>query len=146
MNESPRGIQTGQSVYNTLLNAQSKGKHIYILASHSHYYADNIYGTDYWRAHGGVLPGWIVGTAGAHRYVLPDGVVSGPHARTSVYGYLLATAHVGGTADGTVDFSFIELQPDQVPDAVQKRFDKRFVAWCFANNRDPDYKNPTCQK
>jgi hypothetical protein len=146
MNESPRGIESGQSVYNTLLDAQSKGKHIYILASHSHYYADNIYGTDYWRTHGGVLPGWIVGTAGAHRYTLPDGLVSGPHARTSVYGYLLATAHVGGAADGTVDFAFIELQPDQVPDSVQKRFDNGFVAWCFANNRDPDYKKPTCQK
>ena len=146
MNESPRGVETGQSVYNTLLGAQSKGKHIYILASHSHYYADDIYGTDYWRTHGGVLPGWIVGTAGAHRYTLPDSVKPGPHARTSVYGYLLATAHVGGAADGTVDFTFVELQPNQVPDAVQKRFDNGFVAWCFANNRDQDYKPPTCQK
>lgn len=146
MNESARGIDTGQNVYKTLLDAQGKGKHVYILASHSHYYADNIYGTDYWRTHGGVLPGWIVGTAGAHRYTLPDSVPPGPHARTSVYGYLLATAHLGGAADGTVEFTFVELQPSQVPDAVQKRFDNGFVAWCFANNRDPDYKAPTCQK
>jgi hypothetical protein len=146
MNESPRGIETGQTVYNSLLDAQSKGKHVYILASHSHYYADNIYGTDYWRTHGGMVPGWIVGTAGAHRYTLPDSVIAGPHARTSVYGYLLATAHLGGAADGIVDFTFIELHPDQVPEAVQKRFDNGFVAWCFANNRDPDYKAPTCQE
>jgi hypothetical protein len=33
-----------------------------------------------------------------------------------------------------------------VPETVQKRFDPGFIAWCFANNRDPDYRPPTCQK
>jgi hypothetical protein len=147
MNESKRGIDSGVSVYNTLLDAQSKGKHVYVLASHSHYYADNIYGTDYWRApKRGVLPGWIIGTAGAHRYTLPDSVQPGPHAQPAVYGYLLATAHLGGSADGTVDFAFIEIHSDQVPEAVKTRFDNGFVAWCFANNRDPDYKSPECHK
>jgi hypothetical protein len=147
MNESERGTESGESVYHTLLDAQNKGgKHIYVLSSHSHYYADNIFDTDYWRSHGGVLPGWIVGTAGAHRYQLPPSVQSGPDAQTNVYGYLLATAHQGGTTGGTVEFKFVELHPEQVPDTVQKRFDPGFVAWCFANNRDPDYKPPTCQK
>ena len=44
---------------------------VYVLASHSHYYMENIYNTEHWRLHGGVLPGWIVGTAGAVRYPLP---------------------------------------------------------------------------
>ena len=147
MNESERGAESGESVYHTLLDAQNKGgKHVYVLASHSHYYAGNIFDTAYWRSHGGVLPGWIVGTAGAHRYQLPASVKPGPDAQTNVYGYLLATAHQGGAADGTIDFKFVELHPEQVPEAVQKRFDPGFVAWCFANNRDPDYKPPACQK
>lgn len=33
----------------------------------------NVYNSQYWRTHGGVLPGWIVGTAGAARHpLLPD--------------------------------------------------------------------------
>jgi hypothetical protein len=147
MSESSAGVKTGREVYNTLLDAQNKaGKHVYVLASHSHYYADNIYDTVFWRGHGGVLPGWIVGTAGAHRYVLPDSVQPGPHARTNVYGYLLATAHAGGAEDGVIEFTFVEVHPEQVPKEVAARFDTGFVAWCFANNRDPDYKKPRCQR
>ena len=149
MSEPPAGasVKTGREVYNTLLDAQNKGgKHVYVLASHSHYYADNIYDTAFWREHGGVLPGWIVGTAGAHRYVLPDAAKARPNARTNVYGYLLATVHSGGAEDGTIEFSFVEIHPEQVPKEVAARFDTGFVAWCFANNRDPDYKEPNCQK
>lgn len=150
MSESQPGIDTGRRVYSSLLDAQNKaGKHVYVLASHSHFYADNIYDTDHWRTNGGVLPGWIVGTAGAHRYCLPNGVQEGPHARRNVSGYLLATAHSGGASDGVVEFTFVEVHPDQVPEEVQKRFDNGFVAWCFSENRDeacnPDVK-PQCGK
>ena len=51
------------------------GKFAYVLASHSHFFMQDLFDTDYWKnsAHGGVvLPGWIVGTAGARRYPLPD--------------------------------------------------------------------------
>jgi hypothetical protein len=40
-----------------------------LLASHSHYYMKDIYNTPHWK--GMVLPGWIVGTAGARRNPLP---------------------------------------------------------------------------
>ena len=147
MSESSDGVRSGREVYDVLLRAQNKGgKKVYVLASHSHYYADNIYNTGYWRTHGGVLPGWIAGTAGAHRYVLPKSVQPGPHARTNVYGYILATAHSGGAQDGAIDFSFVEIRPNQVPEGVAKRFDPGFVEWCFANNRDPDYRKPRCRK
>jgi hypothetical protein len=146
MSETKAGVRTGREVYDSLLAAQKAGKKIYILASHSHYYADNIYDTEYWRTHGGVLPGWIAGTAGAHRYVLPPGVQESEHARPRVYGYLLATAHSGGAQDGVVDFAFAEILPDHVPEAVKKRFDPGFVAWCFANNRDPDFVKPICRE
>src|ERR1017187_3662395 len=59
------------------------------VASHSHYVMDDVYHTPYWKDH--VLPGWIVGTAGAVRYRLPPGRTGSSIARTDVYGYLLAT-------------------------------------------------------
>jgi hypothetical protein len=68
MNQSPAGVESGRQVYGELLQARGAyHKRIYVLASHSHYYAENAFDTDYWRHHGGVLPGWIAGTAGAHR-------------------------------------------------------------------------------
>ena len=54
-------------------------KHVYVFASHSHFYMEDIYRTDAWK--GKVLPGWIVGTAGAQRYVLPKGVTPAGPAR-----------------------------------------------------------------
>ena len=63
----PTGTESGRRVYADLLRAQDEAhKHVYVLASHSHYYMDGIFNTDYWKQHGGVLPGWIVGTAGAY--------------------------------------------------------------------------------
>jgi hypothetical protein len=146
MNDSPMGTETGREVYRILLDAQGKGKHVYILASHSHYYADNIYDTEYWRSQGGVVPGWIVGTAGAHRYALPDSVQPAQHAQTNVYGYLLATAHSGGAQDGTIDFTFVQVHLDGVPADVAARFDPGFVSWCFSSNSDSDKQKPQCKK
>jgi len=61
MNESPTGTSSGRRVYADLLRAQNSGhKYVYVLASHSHYYMDGIFNTDYWKKNGGVLPGWIV--------------------------------------------------------------------------------------
>ena len=74
MNESPTGTESGRRVYADLLRARDEAhKHVYVLASHSHYFMDGIFNTDYWKQHGGVLPGWIVGTGGAVRYPLPPG-------------------------------------------------------------------------
>ncbi len=64
MDQSANGIESGRRVYLDLLKAQNEAhKHVYVLASHSHYFMDGIFNTDYWRANGGVLPGWIIGTA-----------------------------------------------------------------------------------
>jgi hypothetical protein len=62
MNESPMGIETGTRVYRMLLSMQNDAhKMVYVLASHSHYFMDGIYNTEYWKSNGGVLPGWIIG-------------------------------------------------------------------------------------
>jgi len=49
----------------------------------------DMYDTPYWRSVG-VLPGWIVGTAGAVRSRVPADTPEGS-AKTDVYGYLVGT-------------------------------------------------------
>lgn len=130
MNESAQGTQSGRQVYQDLLKAQAKGKHIYLLASHSHFYMANTFNTEYVRTHGGVLPGWIIGTAGAVRYSLPPESKNAAAAETNVYGYLLASVR----ADGLIDFDFHKLEERDIPTAVVERYKSAFVHWCFAKN------------
>jgi hypothetical protein len=35
-------------------------KRVYVLASHQHFYMENVYDSQYLREHGGVLPGWVI--------------------------------------------------------------------------------------
>lgn len=136
MNESPMGIETGTRVYHMLLSMQNDAhKIVYVLASHSHYFMENIYNTQYWTENGGVLPGWIVGTAGAQRYPLPPDAHNAKAAKTNVYGYLLATVNPEGKALGTMEFKFEELKEDSIPQDVVQRFTKVFVHQCFVGNR-----------
>ena len=131
MNESPTGTSSGRQVYKDLLRFRRKShKSVYVLASHSHFYMDGIYDTDYWRAHGGVLPGWIVGTAGAVRYALPKDAGRAKEAKQKVYGYLLGTVH----PDGTIDFDFQEVKRTDIPEAVDLRFTPELVDYCFKKN------------
>lgn len=136
MNESPEGVETGTRVYHMLLSMQNDAhKMVYVLASHSHYFMDGIYNTGYWKANGGVLPGWIVGTAGAERYPLPPDAHNAKAAKTNVYGYLMATVNPEGKAAGTMEFKFEELKEDSIPQDVVQRFTKPFIHECFAGNR-----------
>jgi 3',5'-cyclic AMP phosphodiesterase CpdA len=131
MNESMDGTESGRRVYADLLKAQREAhKRVYVLASHSHYFMDGIFNTDYWRAHGGVLPGWIVGTAGAERYPLPADSASARAAETNVYGFLLATVK----PDGAIDFAFQPVREPDVPAPVVDRYGQPFVHWCFTEN------------
>ena len=133
MNQSPGGTDTGRKVYADLLQFQNAAhKHVYVLASHSHYFADGIFNTPYWHAHGGVLPGWIVGTAGAVRYALPPEASSARAAQTNVYGFLTGSVH----PDGQIDFEFQQLNESDVPAAVAERYTPDFVHWCFAENSE----------
>lgn len=121
---------TGRHVYNALAELQKK-KHVYLLASHSHFYLENIF-----KDKEPPLPGWIVGTAGAVRYDLPKDVKPGPSARQDVYGYLLATVK----QDGQIDFDFKELKESDVPNEVRQRYPSSFPNWCFAHNKE--HKDP----
>lgn len=130
------GEQTGLQVYHDLLHAQNEGKKkVYVLASHSHYFMDGMFQTDYWKTHGGVLPGWIIGTAGAERYPLPDAAVNANVAKKYVYGYALATVDPPGSEPGTIRFDFKQIDEDQIPAYVVKKYSSPLVHECFVGNR-----------
>ncbi len=136
MNEYPSGIETGRRVYQMLLKIQNEShKIVYVLASHSHFFMEGIFNTPYWKANGGELPGWIVGTAGAERYQLPPAAGDAKVAKTNVYGYMVATVNPEGEPPGTIKFKFEELKEDSIPADVLQRFTKPFVHECFEGNR-----------
>jgi hypothetical protein len=132
MSDTVTGTESGRQVYADLLKLNQAKKHVYILASHSHFYMSGIFNTDYWNAHGGVLPGWIVGTAGAMRYPLPPDARKAREARQKVYGYLLGTVH----GDGSIDFSFKKISRSDIPDPVADRYTPEFTDYCFNENTD----------
>jgi hypothetical protein len=133
MSDFPEGVASGRRAYLDLLKLQNAGKHVYVLASHSHFFLSNVFNSEYWNANGGVLPGWIVGTAGAKRYALPGTTLwRAGEARQKVYGYLLGTVH----KDGTIDFEFEEVKQADVPVATVQRYTQKLVRFCFEQNTD----------
>jgi hypothetical protein len=125
-----RARPSGENVYKALLAFRDTSKKpVYVLATHSHLYMEDIFDTTKAKEHGAKpLPGWIVGTAGAVRHPLPANAP--PTAKTDVYGYLLATV----SADGTIQFRFEEVRESDVPQSVQQRYAPTAVSWCFAHN------------
>lgn len=132
MSDWALGEQSGRRVYADLLKAQSEGKRVYVIASHSHFYLSGVFETTYWHSHGGVLPGWIIGTTGAIRYALPAGSEAAREAKTHVYGFLTGTAN----SDGLVDFQFHEIRRPDVPPDVVRRFTPALVDDCFVGNQE----------
>lgn len=133
MEASARGVTSGRRVYEDLLELRDKQhKRVYILASHSHYFAAGIFNTPYWKQHGGVLPGWIVGTAGALRYALPPEASEAEAAETNVYGYLLATVKT----NGEIEFVFHRLDETDLPASAREEYPTEFIHWCFAENSE----------
>ncbi len=133
MNDYPQQEQTGLRVYADLLKFQNESKkHVYVVSSHQHFYMAGVYNTQYWRDHGGVIPGWIVGTAGAFRYNLPPESAQASEAKKFTYGYLLATVH----EDGIVDFQFRELKQQDIPQTTATKFGAELVQYCFAENHE----------
>jgi hypothetical protein len=131
MSDWPVGVESGRRVYTDLLDFKKKTKkNVYLLASHSHFFMSGIFNSEYWAAHGGELPGWIVGTAGAVRYALPPDAGHAKEARTKVYGYLLGTVH----QDGKIDFKFEEIKKSDTPSAITDRYTPQFVDFCFDKN------------
>jgi len=129
MSDYPQGVTSGRLLYRLLLEAK-KAKNVYIVNSHFHGYVPNAYNSAYWQANGGVIPGWVVGTAGAYRYHMPPTAQNAPGAKEKTYGSLLATV---GT-DGSISFEFKPVNETDVPAAVVSKYTKDFVHYCFAEN------------
>ena len=131
---SSDGVVSGRFVYKALVHAQEAAhKNVYVLASHSHFYLENAYNTAYWndpKNGGAVLPGWIVGTAGAVRYKLPTGLPPGTDAKEHTYGYMTGTV----AADGTIAFAFHPLDEDVLKRARSADYTDDFVHTCFKDN------------
>ena len=130
MGDNEAGRPSGEKVYKSLTNFHNESrKPVYVLASHSHFFMENIFDTPKLKENGAKpLPGWIVGTAGAVRYALPEMPPS--TARTDVYGYLVATV----ASNGTIQFSFEEIHESDIPQYVWQRYPATLVPWCFAHN------------
>jgi hypothetical protein len=122
MDASCQGLCSGQQVYGLLFRAQGlagppeKRKHVYVFASHAHLYAEDIFNQP---EHAGqVLPGWLIGTAGAEQY------------STAIrYGYLEVEVH----ADGTLEPRFREVTRD-MPPAGEGAGAESLADYCFTKN------------
>lgn len=150
-NESKQSLDGGRRVYEDLMKwRHDSNKFVYVLASHSHFYMDGIFETPYWehrKIGKDVLPGWIVGTAGAIRYNLPrypEDFLKKHHAQTDVAGYLLASVK----DDGEVRFDFKEVNQSDLPQSIQDVYGSEFVGKCFKDNHDSkDHPPPaTCNE
>lgn len=131
MDDWELGERTGELVYNWFYDAQAAGKHVYLIASHSHYYSPNVFNTPFWRQHSSqVVPGLIIGTAGAHRYPLPR--TADKSARTHIYGFVQGTVHL----DGTIDFALHELSEDDLNQNRWRNAPLNAVHECFVHNAD----------
>jgi hypothetical protein len=129
MTDSPQGDRTGRQVYEALLHVQNTAhKHVYVFASHSHLFLEDVFRTETWK--GKVLPGWIVGTAGAVRYRLPPGVKAGPKAFTDTYGFMVVTV----APDGSISTSFQPLTLDDLR-RVNPGVPEPLMRWCYEQNK-----------
>ena len=132
MSSSETGTRTGRQVYADLVQANAKGKNIYVLASHSHFYMEGSFNTKYLREKTSVLPGWIIGTAGAYRYKLPSDASAARKAVAATYGYLVGTV----SPTGEISFTFKQIKESDVPEEIVTRYTAKFVHWCFVANRE----------
>jgi hypothetical protein len=125
MDVSCQGRCSGQQVYDMLFRVQNlsappeKQKRVYLVASHLHYFEENIYDTP--EHHGQVLPGWAVGTGGAEQ-----------KSATIRYGYVLVEVH----PDGSIGTQFKEVTGDSPPLASGPGA-TTLTEFCFSLNKSP---------
>jgi hypothetical protein len=131
MDDWDLGVRSGELVYTWFYDAQAAGKHVYLFASHSHYYSPNVFNSPYWKQHTStIVPGWIIGSAGAHRYLLPKTAEKG--AKTHIYGYVQGVVH----PDGSIDFSLHELSEQDLIQAKWPNAPLDAIHECYIHNAD----------
>lgn len=131
------GVRSGEHLYRALVALQDRGKHVYIVSAQGHYVLSDLYETGHWIHDGDapkILPGWNAGTAGAEKEPLPEGIATGPSARSGDYGVLVGTV----APDGTIDFVFHEVTPDALT-AIEPTLglEAGLAAYCAEKNVRP---------
>lgn len=128
MSESAQGTASGREAYEALWQfKESTHKNVYVLASHSHFFMPDVFNSPVWK--GKVLPGWIVGTAGAVRYRLPKDAPR--EAKTDVYGFMTGTV----ARDGSIAFSFTQLNLAALEHISEGKYAAPLVRWCYEQNK-----------
>jgi hypothetical protein len=130
MDKTCESFCNGKRAYAMLEHFQASGKQVLVLASHSHYVEPNAYDTLELKDH--VLPGWIIGTAGAEQYRLDI-----------KYGYLLVEVK----PDGTLNASFQQVNRDSPP-LLPGEGGTQLANYCFEKNKklpDPNEKHVTAK-
>lgn len=142
MDESAQMERSGRHAYQDLLAFRKKTKKfVYVLASHSHFLMEDPYNDMCHPTPDTVLPGWIVGTAGAVRYRLPTNLAGAKQAKTDVYGYVLGTVQ----PSGEIRFMFKEVTREKIPSNTVERYGSKQVEACFVGNKSPfTPAGPTC--
>ena len=124
MDATCQGVCSGRQVYDMLRRAQTVfGKKIYALASHSHYFQENIFETQ--QLEGQSIQGWLVGTAGAEQY-------KSDFWQSIQYGYLLIEVR----ADGTLNPRFNPVTRDMPPQATGEGASS-LTTFCYEKNMCP---------
>jgi hypothetical protein len=77
-----------------------------------------------------VVPGVIIGSAGAHRYQLPK--EADKASRTDIYGYLQGSVH----PDGSIDFVLHELSESDLVQSKWPNAPLDAIHECYIHNSD----------
>jgi hypothetical protein len=134
MNEGSDKGTSGRAVYHRLLDFRQKtGKAVHVFSSHSHYYLENIYNTGMWQSNGGVLPGTLIGTAGAQHYAVPPEVKSFATFAENQYGFALVRVDPNAGARA-VDVRFVPVKRQDLSAAAIEKFGRDAVDFCFSQN------------
>ena len=129
MSESPRGDKSGREAYEALWHAHDAAhKHVYVLASHSHYYMDNIFETADWKDK--VLP------AGSSAQPALNAISYRPklRPRNTPRPMFMATSIATVAPDGAASFQFQRLSLDDLHAINGSRIPEPLVRWCYENN------------
>jgi hypothetical protein len=134
MNQGADKGKSGRAIYRRLLEFRRKtGKQVHVFSSHSHYYLEDIYNTGSWQSSGGVLPGTLIGTAGAQHFSVPPEVKSFAAWAENQYGYALVRVDPnGGTR--AVDVRFVPVKRQDISAAAISKFGRNAVDFCFSQN------------
>ncbi len=132
MNQGSDKGASGKALYKRLIELRRKtGKPVHVFSSHSHYFLTDIYNTGAWQFSEGVLPGWLIGTAGAQHYAVPPEVKSFATWAENQYGYAVVRVT---PSTGAVAVRFVPVnRQDLVPGTIGK-FGQDAVNFCFTKN------------